>query len=679
MRRKILSLALALGMVMGLAACDGKGIPASDGTTEESTEATETTEVVSENEYSDDYYLEQAKELGIADASYYDHLDSDMTNVEFLSMLKQAHDLQYGKDSNCYIDGSLYYMTDGQNGWEGPEAVTLGRVIDVTAMADAVYFRGIERDFKTDYWAAMENLWEDADLCKCNEYLWESHHMPIGLSTDGTITNNEEQLIYNSDSLEITSWPCVAYICSKFDRVSYDYLYVLPEDHIFPEQDTMSLKDGILFAFHYYRSLYPQPEYVSIADVGTYNEDIITEELLNKDTVLPEASNQNIPGSWHGISYDYQNGTWGALSGHSDWFMNERDFQEIHDTGFNMVRIWTSWYQLKSPYLNTPNPVRVDEELKNQDDLVNLKELEYWDQMIAWAIEYDIHIQICFQDTPGLDIEKYEAGWGDWFVSGYCTNEIFTNEETQRIAADWWRMLSKRYAEIPNTYLSFNLINEPDPESDEIYAAALKPSVDAIWEECPDRLIVCDVATHMPITGEEMAKMGCALSYHDYIPQEFAEIYVDRAIEDPTYYTGMTWPYVDEAGNTIDAESSKDILAYEANSYSIVKQVADEYQVGFMVNEFGYFQDGFWEDANWNPETDGNLPIQSTEVYQAFLTDKIESYKKDDVAWVVGAWAGMYADTYTWPIEGAEWYQPDNYHYVFDQRIQDFWKETLHE
>lgn len=124
------------------------------------------------DEYSEEYYLEQAKELGIADPSYYDRLMADMNNEQFFTMLKNAHDLQYGEDSNCLIDGWLYYVTDGENQREGKEPITLGRIVDVTAMADAVYFRGVERDFTQDFWGAMDGLWEEADLPKCNEYLW---------------------------------------------------------------------------------------------------------------------------------------------------------------------------------------------------------------------------------------------------------------------------------------------------------------------------------------------------------------------------------------------------------------------------------------------------------------------------------------------------------------------------
>ena len=683
MKKKI-SILLCLLIVFNLSACgtetgevENTETPietTSETTSETATETEENMTVVEEtvDEYSDEYYLEQAKLLGIADESYYDHLDSDMTNVEYFTMLKNAHDMQYGQDSNCYIDGWLYYM---RNDWEGKEPITLGRIVDVTALADAVYFRGIERDFKSDFWGAVDGLCDEANLATSGDYLWDTHCMRIDLSEDGYITSEPAELVYNRDELNQTSWVCISYMCSKFDRVSYNYLYTMPEDHIFPESDTMTLRDGIIMVFHYYRSLYPEPEYVSIEDVGTYNSEIITDDLLKKDTTLPDASNQELPGEWHGVCYNYQNATWGALYGHSDLFMNERDFQEMHDSGFNFVRIWTSWYHLIDPYMNTSNPVRLDEETRNRTDIVNLKELEYWDQLLAWAIEYDIHVQICFQDTPGLDISVFESGWGDWFGTEYCTGEIFTNEEVQQVSAEWWRMLSRRYAEIPNTYLSFNLINEPDPESDEVYAEALRPSVEAIWAECPERLIVCDVETHMPITGEEMAKMGCALACHDYIPHEFCGVNVDKAIEDPSYYTSMTWPYVDEEGNVIDAESAKDIVAYSVGSYNVIKQTAEKYGVGFMVNEFGYAQVGYWETQNWNPKTDGNFPIQSTEVYQAFLKDKVEAYERDDVAWVLGVWTGMYADTYTWPIEGADWYEPENYHYVFNRKMLDFWKE----
>ena len=45
------------------------------------------------------------------------------------------------------------------------------------------------------------------------------------------------------------------------------------------------------------------PEYVAPEEVGTYNTDIITAELLAKNTDLPEASCQHLP-QWQGVVMD---------------------------------------------------------------------------------------------------------------------------------------------------------------------------------------------------------------------------------------------------------------------------------------------------------------------------------------------------------------------------------------
>ena len=84
---------------------------------------------------------------------------------------------------------------------------------------------------------------------------------------------------------------------------------------------------------------------------------------------------------------------------------------------------------------------------------------------------------------------------------------------------------------------------------------------------------------------------------------------------------------------------------------------------------------------NITPETMG-CPIKSSmEVVELGVSERgrtvyldKNAYEADGVSWVVGAWTGMYADTYTWPIEGADWYVPEHYHYVFNREMLDFWK-----
>lgn len=337
------------------------------------------------DEFSEEYFLLQAKELGITDEALYENMDRDITYLEFITMIKNAHDLQYGENSNCYLDGWYNRFSIGDDAWRGKDPILLGEISELVSVGDAVYFRGIERDFVSDFWGAQENLWEELGIGGVMaDYYWDNQGLPWGLTQDGTLSCLGNELITNANELQVTSWPSVTYFMSKYDRVSYDHLYTLPEDGIFPENDTISVKDAILMVFHYYRSLYPLPEYVEIQNIGTYDTTIITDELLNKESSLPEASNENLPSEWHGICMCYKEfASWGARSNSVDNFLNERDFQEIKNAGFNYVRIWTSWYHLQDPYMNSENNVNLDDEIRNNSDMVNLQEIKYMDQLIA--------------------------------------------------------------------------------------------------------------------------------------------------------------------------------------------------------------------------------------------------------------------------------------------------------
>lgn len=204
------------------------------------------------------------------------------------------------------------------------------------------------------------------------------------------------------------------------------------------------------------------------------------------------------------------------------------------------------------------------------------------------------------------------------------------------------------------------------------YAEAFRPTVEAIWEESPGRIIIADVATHTMITGEKMAEMGCALAYHDYTPEKFSEIHVEYERENLGYYSSLEWPYIDEDGNVIDAEVTRNMVPYNIGSYALIKETAEKHGVGFIVNEFGYFGGAF---VGWNFERDGDVPIQRLDVRIAYTRDKINMYEGDDVPWEFGTTTRGFADLYPYQQEGADWYIPERYHFVFDKNLLDFWEE----
>lgn len=67
---------------------------------------------------------------------------------------------------------------------------------------------------------------------------------------------------------------------------------------------------------------------------------------------------------------------------------------------------------------------------------------------------------------------------------------ISPNSKNKKDAAEFanlWAVLARRYQNIPNRYISFNLMVEPEISSGKQYAAFFALAVKAIWEVSADR------------------------------------------------------------------------------------------------------------------------------------------------------------------------------------------------
>ncbi len=378
---------------------------------------------------------------------------------------------------------------------------------------------------------------------------------------------------------------------------------------------------------------------------------IITDELLNKESTLPEASGAKLPAEWHGVNLCYKGNCCGALSGAPDSNITKREIEEIKETGFNFMRIFVSWWRMREP--DYP-----------RGEVINENILREIDQILAWSMENDIHVQLVFNETPGLHYADYDYDWGQWMDAW---NNVFSDKAEQELTAKYWGALSRRYAEIPNKYLSFNLMNECDPESDEIYAESMKPTIEAIWAAAPERIIVADVSTHTPITGEEMAKLGVCLAFHDYYPGDFCVYDAVRITEDPEYAASLVWPYVDANGNVIDAEACKSAVPYTVGSIDVVKGIADKYGVGFMINEWGTFLATVERDKM-------NIGAPREEVYKMY-EDKIKMYEENGIGWAL-EWYGVtcVAEGYPFDIEGANYFHNAGSKWYLDRNMMTFFQ-----
>lgn len=175
----------------------------------------------------------------------------------------------------------------------------------------------------------------------------------------------------------------------------------------------------------------------------------------------------------------------------------EQDFAWAQEWGFDFFRLpmdyrcWTS----------EDDPRALDEAV-----------LGHIDQAIAWGKSHHIHMNLNLHRAPG-----------------YCVNppkeplDLWTQQEALDLFCFQWQSFAERYKGIPNTELSFDLLNEPPGNvEEEIYAKVMRAAILAIREVDPERLIVVDGLRwgRQPVTS--LADMNIAQSTRGYDPMQMS-------------------------------------------------------------------------------------------------------------------------------------------------------------
>jgi hypothetical protein len=242
------------------------------------------------------------------------------------------------------------------------------------------------------------------------------------------------------------------------------------------------------------------PHFIPIDSVGTYDTSIITDELLHKDSPLPEASSSSLP-YWTGFIVgnkawlnDADDG-WPATDGNGYFY--EEQFKWISENGFNCARILYSFSFLSDP--------------KNWQ-MVDESQLKQLDEVISWGMKYNLHIMLSITGLPGKEDTKTQE------TEDVRTNdEFFTSPKMAETVRQYFVMIARRYAAVPNKNFSIELFAEPATPDNSLdtYTKGLTPVVQSIRNVSPDRiLIVNDLSSQIP---EQLAALGCSLSLHTHI------------------------------------------------------------------------------------------------------------------------------------------------------------------
>ena len=264
----------------------------------------------------------------------------------------------------------------------------------------------------------------------------------------------------------------------------------------------------------------PTPNLIELLE----NPDVI--ELLRngKPTILPTPTAQKLPVSWRGFN----------LTNIIEGYPFEDDFKMMSEFGFNFVRVMINYKMLINEYYKHYEISYSKEDFKNMiiKNKINADSVGLVDKAVELGIKYDIHVSLVFHTAPG------------WTVDGNRQEptNLWVDNEPQELFTQFWEYLAERYKNIPNEYLSFNLVNEPPDIEESVYAALMKKVADAIWSKNPNRLIIADGLDTGRKPSYLIKELGMAQATRGYYPH-FVTHYMHP--EGASHYlVRPTWPAV---------------------------------------------------------------------------------------------------------------------------------------
>jgi len=267
----------------------------------------------------------------------------------------------------------------------------------------------------------------------------------------------------------------------------------------------------------------PEPAFATVETAGIFapRNDL---SAIN----LPEPSTDYFP-KWRGFNklnlYDSDSvNEWYDHNGFPIW---ESDFALMHDLGFNFLRF--------------PMDYRYFYNKENKE--FDMSKIAWIDDAIEYGIKYNIHIELNLHRAPGYRV-------ADWSVNF----DTFVAESEHFI--EIWTFLAKRYQNIPNAVLDFNLLNEPSADHfidytgfrlQPEYARILNETINAIRAYTPDRLIVLDADHRNPydLSSLQVDSLdNIWQSQHGYAPFTVTHHGLDPSAEHPPGFENpqITWP-----------------------------------------------------------------------------------------------------------------------------------------
>lgn len=622
--------------------------------------------------------MKQAVDVGLVEVSQLEDLTRTVTVGEASAMLQKAYVHRTGVESktlNDLMNTPEYASLTADRGW----------VLTIPGQTDMELTKGenfenykqwqtyLNYDNAANWDWGTEDLWYGFDdrLGIANFHLEDDNVIGRGyLDGTGRVLDEAEYIammgeasLYGPDLGKVGPYIEVyVYAFKVYDSTTGKKFFELEEGYINPTK-VLTAEDAVEYALKFYHYPNPMavPEFVAPENVGTYNADIITADLLAKETDLPAASCQQLP-AWHGVVMKDMG--YRERGMHQDNRIYEYEIRAVKDAGFNQIGLELDFGWLQEQALQDPDFAPFEGLVAEEDvGSFSLERLEQLDQVLAWCMEYDIHLNLRVVGLP-------DCGRTDQ------QELLLSKAETGVGLAACWQAIARRYADIPNEYLSFTLFTSSGVNPK---LQVLLPSVDAIRQESPDRCIIADICGWFlkKADAEAFAQAGVALSscigtdeklkafYHRGIYSHKVGLQILN--NSGSYLVqNFQWPY-----NGMDAQSLLSAAGKDAVLQTMA--VAQDYGVGFTVSNFGVILDPFeyYQSPYFYPSF--RYP---DEAYQTMIADITSSLEALGCGWSFANWYGYFGITGCVPlVDDAVYGQVEDYPFYIDTAMYSWFRQ----
>lgn len=634
--------------------------------------------------------MKQAVDVGIVELSQLEDLSRVVTVGEASEMLQKAYVHRTGVESKMLNE----LMTAPEY---ADETATLIWIAGVPGLADMELSHGAHyenygqwRTYLNKKTQGMEDLWWAFNWRLSMISVVPNITIPApGLVGGRTYEYDENGDTYTSQygvfwsglfqELQLPDTPLYAYEVSDptpldYGRSVYDSTngkkyYALTEDMDWLREMTVAEVTECALVYYNFPNPMAYPTFVAPEDVGSFNPDIITADLLYKETELPIPSCKKLPNEWHGTVMDDM--TLFERNHHQDDRIYEYEIRKVKEAGFNFVGLNLDFSWLQDNTLMDGQKDSYVDFVKAEDvGKLSLERLEQLDRVVALCMKYDIHLNLRATDMGGNNNANKNMMFGK-------TADI---KNAPKLAA-MWQAIARRYAEIPNEYLSFALFTSVT--NLDTKAQFLIPSIESIRKVSPDRCIIADIygwnmrqddvkafAEQGVALSSRIGTFGGVFNFSDYKADYFKFEGFSAALtpKGKAAIEGFDWPY---KGKT-DAKALLSMDQWRV-APEYVMEIAREYGVGYMLSDFGVTLSPFSmiEDACAFPRF-----RYADEPYFAMIRDITSTMEELGYGWCFAHWYGPYGVAFCLPaIQTSTYRQVEDYPYYIDQGMMALFQE----